>query len=368
MKSEFAKMVAVLLVLITTVFSLPLVQAEEQAVLTIGVMSCLSSDCAEWGENTRRGVELAIEQVNSSGGVLGRKLEAVYQDSRDVSPSYTRSAYQQLSSNNKINFIIGPTWTIGGMAIAPLIARNQNQIVVSPSVGVREFNETADNIFNTWPHDERATRKLASYAIAQGLKTAAIFGSQDPWVETQSRIFSEEYSKLGGKIIAQVTPLPGSRDLATEALQIQKASPEVVFISNYQADIIAQEFAELKFKAVKLSILMEQERVKSANGALEGTIFALYQEPAQDFKQAFINKFKIAPGITADTAYDALMLFVAGIQKAQSFEPLKVRAQLQEIRDFRGASGTFSVAADGSVNKQPVLWKVSGETYLRVEQ
>jgi ABC-type branched-subunit amino acid transport system substrate-binding protein len=64
--------------------------------------------------------------------------------------------------------MIGPTWTVGAMPINSLIAAEKDIIVISPSVGVKEFNETSHNIFNTWPHDEKATRELAGYAIAQG--------------------------------------------------------------------------------------------------------------------------------------------------------------------------------------------------------
>lgn len=354
--------------LVATVLCWTALSHSKEDRLIIGVMSCLTGDCAEWGTNSRKGVELAIEQINAQGGVLGQQISAVFEDSQDTNPSRTVSAFQQLITNKKINFIVGPNWTVGGMSVAPLIARNKNLIVISPSVGVRDFNETSDNIFNTWPHDEKATRALARYAMKNSWKTAAIFGSQDPWVETQSKIFKEEYTNLGGAITAEASPLPSSRELHTEALKIKNSKPDVVFFANYQADVIAKEFSALGFSAPKLSILMEKERVKAAQGALEGTVFALYEAPSQAFSKAFQAKFKAAPGITADTAYDALMILVEGIKQANSLDLERVKEKMHHLAQFPGASGTFSVDETGGVDKMPVLCKVEGEEYVRLER
>jgi branched-chain amino acid transport system substrate-binding protein len=252
------------------------------------------------------------------------------------------------------------------MPIAPLVAQNKEILVISPSVGLKDFNETADNIFNTWPHDEKATRALARYARNKNWKTAAIFGSQDPWVKTQSDVFAEEFMQLGGSISIRVEPIPTSRDLKTEALKIRNSKPDVVFFSNYQADVFARNLKELNAELPKLSILMERERVKAANGALEGTVFAQYEEPAIGFKEAFRKKFATEPGITADSAFDAVMLYAKAIVDVGGEEVSAVKDRLHNIRGYKGASGTFSFDATGAVDKNPVLWRVAGLDYVRV--
>ena len=152
-------------------------------------MLCLTGDCAPWGTSGLKGVELAVGELNEKGGLLGRPIEVAVQDSRDTVPSYSVTAFQKMAQEPELHFIVGPTWTAGGMPIAPLIARKPDLIVISPSVGVKEFNETADNIFNVWPHDEAATRAMARYAANKGWKKAAVFGSEDPFLHHSNQDF-----------------------------------------------------------------------------------------------------------------------------------------------------------------------------------
>jgi branched-chain amino acid transport system substrate-binding protein len=339
--------------------------SEPQAV-KVGVMLCLSGDCAEWGTNGLKGVQLAADELNRKGGILGRRVELSVQDSRDTTPSHSVSAYRKLTQDKQISFIIGPTWTVGGMPIAPLIAKNKQLIVMSPSVGVKEFNESSDNIFNDWPHDEVATRAMADYAIKQGWKKGAIFGSQDPFYMTQSSIFEEEYTRRGGKIAAKVEPLPDSRELKAEALRIKAADPDFVVFTNYQADVIAKELSGIKFSKPILAVQMEKNRVKDAAGALEGVVFAMYETPAQAFQEQFRARFKAEPGISADTGYDALMVYAKSAEKAGTTNPSVLKQALRSTRNFSGASGTFSFNEKGAVDKSPVLWRVKGLAYERV--
>jgi len=359
------KIIGYLLTLILVVPVLSYAQSEKGQI-RIGGLLCLTGDCAEYGTNAQRGVLLAIEALNKEGGILGREVALTLQDSGDTIPRQTVAAYQKLQQQEKFPLIIGPTWTIGGLSVAALMKNKPETIVISPSVGVREFNETASHMFNTWQHDEVATRKLAEYAIEKGWKKIAILSAQDPWVTAQTQIFQEEFTSRGGLITVNFNPLPSTRDLRTEALQIKQSKPDAVFISNYQSDIIAKELKNIKASLPMLLILMEKHRVLSANGALEGAIFGLYENPREEFVNAFKERFNAEPGISADTAYDAVMLYAKAVEMAQTLEAAVVQRALSEIRDFQGASGTFSMNAQGAVTKLPVLWRISGDKYERV--
>ncbi len=334
--------------------------------LKMGVMLCLSGDCAEWGTNGFKGAQLAADELNRRGGILGRRVELVVQDSKDTIPSSSVTAFRALMLDPDIQYIVGPTWTVGGMPVAPLAAKRKDIVMMSPSVGVKEFNETASNLFNDWPHDEVATRALARYAAKKGWKKAAIFGSQDPFYMTQTRIFEEEFRVLGGNVAEKVEPLPDSRELKMEALRIKKSQPDFVIFTNYQADFIAKELHRAGFSTPMLAVQMEKDRVKAADGALEGVVFAMYDKPDKDFTKKFKARFQAEPGISADTAYDAVMLFASAIEKAKTTSTEKTVPILLGTKNFRGASGTFSIDEKGAVDKKPVLWQVKGLDYERV--
>ena len=110
---------------------------------------------------------------------------------------------------------------------------------------------------------------------------------------------------------------------------------------------------------------MEKDRVNSAAGALEGTVFALYEKPSETFTKAFVAKYKRDPGITADTAYDAVIVYAKAVRAVNSLNTDEVNKELHSTSRFEGASGTFSFDPKGAVDKSPVLWRISGKEYLR---
>ncbi len=333
----------------------------------IGVLLCFSGDCVEWGTNALRGVQLAAEKLNRRGGVLGRKVKLVVQDSTDAALTSSVPALRTLVSDQEISFIVGPSLAVGGGSIASLVARMQDLNMISPSVGDRQFNESAGNIFSVWPHDELAPRALAQYAIRHGWRRAAIFGGQEPSSVIQAKMFSQEFVRLGGMVVLKVTPLLRSRDLQAEVSKIKSAKPDFVLLLSNQADLVATEFGTGGYSPPIVALQMEKARVLAAHGALEGSVFPMLDRPKAEFVQSFIEKFGEFPGPSADTAYDAMMLYATAVQNVQSFDAVKVRAALHAIKDYQGASGTFSMDEKGAVDKKPVLWRFKGGEYERVE-
>lgn len=366
-KSYFAKAIG-LVGFIIALFCAPaatLVSAEEAA-MRIGGLLCLSGRCAEWGRNAQRGAQLAIDELNAKGGLLGQPLKLSIQDSREELPSSAVSAYQQLVLDPQIRFIIGPCWTPAALALAPLVAKNKQIIMMSPTVGVKEFNESGANIFNVWPHDELATRRLAQYAISQGLKSVAIFSSDQAWDKTQGDIFEEEFQKLGGSVSVKLEPLQTATDVRTEAIRIMHANPDLVFFSNIgsQMSTAAKDLRSLGYKGRRMAILISEGTIKTANGALDGVIFSLYPEAKPSFVSAYQARYHEKPGISADTAYDAVQVYAAAVKKTGTEEAQVVQKALLELEIYDGASGPIHFDARGAVDsKKPKLFRLEGSSY-----
>ena len=337
----------------------------KQHTIKLGALLCLTGSCAEWGQNALNGITLAVETINSEGGILGRPLEIIAQDSKEDSPSDAVTAYRQLTLDSEIQFIIGPTWTAAALALAPLISRDKTLVAISPSVGVREFNEAASNLYNLWPHDENATRSLARYAASKGYRRAAIFSSEQPWVKQQGDTFEEEFLLTGGSIAIKVESLPHPTELQAEALKITSSSPDVVFISNLiQLDTAAKELRKLGYHGPKLALLANRSQLEQAKGSLEDTVMAKYQEPAEWFRKTYEKRFNEPPGMSADTAYDAVILYLTVLQA--STRPDEVPTALRDISLPHGASGSIRFDEKGAVKKTPRLVTVKGTSFIPV--
>jgi len=281
----------------------------------------------------------------------------VVQDSAEDNPADSVSAYRQLVLQ-KVEYIIGPNWTKAGLSIAP-IAKKDNVIITSPSLGVADFNEESENIFNIWPHDDIATRELAHFAFKKGFKKAAIFSSKESWYQTQGNAFEDEFIKLGGIITAKEEPLLTQKDIKTEAIKIKNSDPDVVMYSNFDnMGIMAKELKVFGYKGKQISILMDDSRISQAQGAFEGVIYVQYAKP----KEEFINKYKIKfgnePGITADTAYDTLHIYAKIISDTGTDDVSTVQKTYAKLETYSGVSGELTFDEKGGVTKPPVFWTV----------
>ncbi|MCC6953403.1 MAG: ABC transporter substrate-binding protein, partial [Deltaproteobacteria bacterium] len=235
---------------------------------------------------------------------------------------------------------------------------DKDVIVTSPSLGVAEFNESAENAFNIWPHDSVGTKGLASFAINRGWTKAGVFSNQNPWESAQAKVFRDEFARLGGTIVAAVEPLAEMKDLRTEALQIVSAKPDVVFMSNYtQMDVAAKDLRRLGYSGEKMAILMDNTRLENSEGALDGTIYAIYPDGGTNFAERYMTRFGESPGIAADTGYDAVHLYARAVEAAGSFRVEEVRRRLESIR-HSGASGEIVFDGKRGVVKEPVFWSV----------
>lgn len=361
-------------VLFSVTFSLLLAQTTHAETSTkepiqIGALLCLTGECAEMGNNSLKGINLALKEINAQGGILGKPFTLIVEDSADADGgAQAVAAFQKLSQNKKVQYFIGPTWSTGGLSLAPIIAKRSDIVITAVSVGVADFNEAADNIFNVWPHDEFATTALAEFAITKGWKKVAIFSSQHPWETTQGNTFEAELKLRGGTVATKVEPLSTIMDLRVEVFRIVKSEPDVVFLANYnQMGVAAKQLRQAGYKGPILAILADSSRIKTADGALEGAIFAHYPEPSENFINNFVITYGAKPNVAADTGYDALYLYAKAIEATKSFEVKKVKKALLEI-NHQGASGLITFDEKGGVIKQSVLYKVVGEDTVPLNQ
>lgn len=333
----------------------------------IGALLCLTGDCAALGDDSLKGAQLAAEELNTKGGVLGKKVILVVQDTAEgTSGAGAVTAFRQLRTDKNIRYYLGPTWTAAGLSLAPIVAKDKNVIMATPSLGAREFNTAGDNLFNLRGVDEEASRSLARFAFKQGLLRAGIFSSQQPWDSAQSVFFEDEFKKLGGQIVVKVEPLPNATDLSSEALRIVRAKPDVVFLGMLVAGRGAKELRRLGFLGLKMGPYIDDTRVQEAQGALEGAVFFTFPRSSDEFRQKYYKAYGRNPAQeVGGTAYDTIYAFSHAVEMAGTFEPGPVKAAMLKL-NYTGASGPITVDSEGCVKNTPVGWKVAGTDFVPV--
>ncbi len=333
--------------------------------IKIGALLCLSGACADIGENSLKGIQLAIDQIKEKDG---DQIDLVLENSDELNGSAPVSAYHSLRRKLDNAFIIGPTWSIGGMAIAPIVAKDPKVLLMSPSLGVREFKEFGDNLFCVWPHDDVGTKELAKRAFSRGQKHLAIIAHIAPWDLAQAKTFKETIIKLGGTVDPYIEYQTNELDLKTYALKIVKSKADAVYLSNFaQAGIFSRELNKYGYKGVKYASYMDRIQIEQAKGNLEGVEFNFQPEGSEDFSTAYLKKFNEKPNTSADTAYDALNLIYKSIKETKSQDPAVVSKHLLTIKNYHGASGEITFDEKGGITRPPAFFVLKGEKYERVE-
>jgi len=335
----------------------------------IGLLICLSGDCAADGNQTMRSAQLAAEEINANGGILGKRIEFVIQDTNEaISGAKAVSAYRQMRLDPEVHYFIGPSWTPAGLAVAPIVAHDRDSVIMaSPSLGAPEFHRAGNNIFNVRGTDEVSSRTEARYAFDKGARRVAILSSQQPWETQQATFFEDEFKKLGGTVVIRQEPLPSVTDISPEVAKIVQSKPDAV----YFASIIlmsrgAKELARLKYTGLKIGSVVDEPRINESGGTLDNTVFFAFQKPSEKFRQKFQQKWQELPQSVAAVAYDTVYVFANAMKKAGSIDVAKVKAAMVET-DFLGTSGQIRFDPERCAIRSPQGWVVSGSDYTSLD-
>ncbi len=329
--------------------------------IKIGSILILSGEGASWGEATKNGIDLAIKDVNEAGGINGRMLTVIHEDNASE-PQKAISIFRKLTESDGVKYIIGPNWSNSGEPLVEL-ADKAKTVMISPTLGVREFNEGSKYLFNTWPHDDLLSGKLADYVYEKGYRNVAVFGAQQVWNKQQTDAFVKRFTELGGKIALKYEPTIDTKDQRTEVLKVKAdKSIDAVILTNagYSlADITAEELKDFKVSLPLFSITIDQQLISTCHGACDGMTFLTFLTPTAAFEQ----KYKAAYNgreveIGADSAYDAVMMLAEAMKATKSTDTEKVSAYLAGIKQYSGASGNLTSDGKRGFTKPYIIKKV----------
>jgi branched-chain amino acid transport system substrate-binding protein len=341
--------------------------------LKIAILAPLSGDVSTFGESTREGALLAIEEYNEAGGVLGREIEVVIEDSQ-CSPEAAVSAANKVIEQDGVKFIIGEVCSSASIPISEIVGQKGvlqiSPTSTNPSVTVNEDGSTKETVFRACFIDPFQGAVASSFAINNlGAQTAAVFLDQgNDYVRGLAEVFIEEFQAAGGEILVQESYTGDDQDFSAILTKVKDANPDVLYLPDYYStvNLIAAQAQERGIEAA----LLGGDGWDSADldrSVVEGGYFTNHFSP-QDTRpivQDFVSKYEAEYGSTPDAlaalAYDAASILLQSIEAADSDDPLEVASVM--------ASGTFPVvsgeitydAAHNPVKAAVVLGVQNGE-------
>ncbi|MFN3410771.1 MAG: ABC transporter substrate-binding protein [Exilispira sp.] len=308
--------------------------------IVIGGVGPVSGEAATFGQSTKEGCELAVEEWNAAGGVLGKTIKLIYQDDKG-DPTEAATVWTKLITQDKVVAIVGTVMSKCSLAGAP-ISQQYKVPMISPTSTNPKVTEVGDYIFRACfidPFQGTVGAKFA-YENLNAKKAACIFDVGNDYTKGLAEFFRDKFTQLGGTIVAFEAHPTGTTDFKAQLTKIIAAKPDVIYISDYYNDValIAKQARELGFNGplVGGDGWDSPDLVKIGGTAVENGYFTNHfskDDPrpiVQEFVKKYQAKFGKVPDALAALAYDAMIIMLDAIKRAGSTDPEKIKQALVE--------------------------------------
>jgi branched-chain amino acid transport system substrate-binding protein len=329
----------------------------------IGVTTILSGPIADRGQSEQYGVELALQKINESGGVLGRPVEAFYADNA-ANPAIGVPAVQDLIDQQHVPVIIGALATPVTHAIMPLVQERKIPLIIDISAG-QDFVDASgvggnQYSFKTIPSDLDIARNMIGWLkgqeAAKGEPTVAILADDNEFNRTNADSMGRVAEAAGMKVLAKEIVPKGTTDLAPLLAKLKQAAPDRLIIvlgpstasffkayeqSGWAVPLAGRIDFATALKAVSPQFL--------ANGGLAKAASIVVFTPIDttpgvaEFVAAYRAKYGLLPTQRSFYAYEAANLAVDAIRRAGADTPEAIEAALKTTTMPSLLGGTYAM-------------------------
>lgn len=337
----------------------------------LGGMGPLTGAAASYGISVKQGAEVAVEEINANGGVLGMPIEFFYQD--DESDAETAiGAYNKLMDNG-IQALLGATTSGPTIAITDL-TKEDGILQLTPSGSALECTQY-DNCFRICFTDPLQGVTMANYASNSlgYTKAAVIYDNSNDYSVGMAKAFIDQFKANGGDVVVEESFGKDDVDFNTQLTTVKSSDAEVIFLPVYY-----QSVAFIAGQAKKMGLELPYlggdgwdgvlAQVKDDASLVEGAIFLTpfaANDPAenvQSFVKAYEAKFGTTPDQFAADAYDGVYVIKAAIEKANSTDKQAIIDAMTEI-SVSGLTGDMTFTPEGEPNKAAKVVKIVNGAY-----
>jgi len=338
--------------------------------IKVGANVELTGNVASFGQSAYNGIKLAVKEINAKGGVLGKQLVLVSADNRGES-SEAVNAMTKLISQDKVKVVLGPI--VSSNVIAAYKVAEENKIpVITPtgtSAAITMANgKVQDYAFRACFIDPFQGIVMANFAgKSLNAKTAAIYiDNSSDYAKGLAENFEKQFVANGGQIVAREAYLSKDQDFKATLTKLKASNPDVIFIPGYYQEVglIVKQARELGITGVLLGgdgwespQLQEIAGAAALNNCFYSNHYSAEDKDPKtvEFIEAFKKEYNQTPDCFAALGYDAVLMLVDAITRANSDDPEKIKEALAKTQNIIGASGAISLNAQHDPVKSAVV-------------
>lgn len=323
-----------------------------QEVIKVGVPGPYSGHAAEKGEHLKYGIQVAAEEINAKGGILGKKVELVFADT-EAKPEVGVSAYEKMITRDKVHFIVGEVTSDVALATLDVVAKYKiptiYAIPASDELGkkVKSDPQKYGMVFMAdipvsvmtsgafiWLEESVKAGKLRVKE-----KTYAMIVEDSSWGRIVGETWKSNMEKIGWKnVLSEVTPFKESEYMPV-LTKVKKLNPELIKIeiTSLPAGVaITKQISELGIKSYVFGGYYQKtiEFPRMAGSFADGS-FNIKEPYAQEWEKKVLKRFPKADPIASMYSYDSLYILANAVEKSKSLDSEKVTKALLET-DYKG--------------------------------
>jgi branched-chain amino acid transport system substrate-binding protein len=336
--------------------------------IVVGEFGSLTGTTATFGIATKNGIEMAVDEVNKAGGLLGKPVRMIVEDDQGK-PEEAQTVVTKLINKDRVIAVLGEVASSRTMAAAP-VAQQNGIPLISPSSTNPKVTETGDYIFRVCFIDPfqgfvmakfaANTLKVKNVAILRDIKNDYSVGLAD--------VFAENFKKMGGNIVANESYSEGDTDFSAQLTSIKSKNPQAVFLPGYYTEV---GLVVRQAKSLGLTVPFmggdgwdSPKLIEIGGAALNGSYYSNHFSVADPSPmiQKFVNDYKMRYGATPDAlaglGFDAASILFDAIKRANSTDGSKIRDAIAQTKDFPGITGKITLDKDRNAVKPAVVLQV----------
>jgi len=330
----------------------------EPETIRLGAILPQTGPVAQAGEFVQHGIDLALEEINSEGGVDGKPLEIIFEDSQ-CNPKQAVSSFHKLTDVDSVSAIVGPFCSGSTMAIAPLTTQNKI-VVLSPGSTTPELTDAGDYVFRVTPSDIYEADFIKKH-FEQNYDSVAILQVNNKWGVDMLVALK---NALGDRIKHVESYTPDDGDVRVQITKIKKSKPQALMVLAYPThyDMITQQvleqdievplFAAHTFETpASFALGKDAERWTYVTQSYDST-----SVETSSFISRYEEKYGTVPSVWAAFSYDATLILSDALSVCgENAECIK--EELYKIQNYQGVSGTKSYDKNGDIKNPVYQWK-----------
>ncbi|MBW1667000.1 MAG: ABC transporter substrate-binding protein [Deltaproteobacteria bacterium] len=353
------RIIALLILVILSTQGIRNAQSGSAKPIRIGSVLPLTGIFSAEGSEMKNAIELAREEINEAGRILGHTLEIIWEDTESNAVGATR-AFKKLVYVHAVPIILsGISPSINTLLGQEIQQSKILHITIGPAVP--RFREPGPYFFSVMGSAADMGTELANMVIeASNPKTLGFITLDSLLGRTIQKSAKRAFQNKGIKIVAEAWPTIGKTDFSSHLLRLYKQRPEVAILTAFgnQSKLILEQASQAGFALQKSGWyapyidLLIKHVTPDVSAGLAGVTLGVVQEKYKNFVNKYKQRFREVPETMFSVyAYDATKILADAIRLAKSTDPDKIKDALLKIK-YLGVTGSKSFDQDGMVVSQ----------------